>query len=44
MNDLKSDIQSLVSRTEHIESKIADFANAHNLLIDSHTALEEEVS
>lgn len=43
MTDLKSGIQSLVSRTEHIESKMADFAKSHNLLIDSHAALEEEV-
>lgn len=43
MKDFKSDIQSLVSRTEHIESKMTNFATSHNLLIDSHTALEEEV-
>lgn len=43
MKDFRSDIQSIVARTEHIESKMADFATSHNLLIDSHTALEEEV-
>lgn len=43
MTEFKSDIQTLVARTEHIESKMADFATSHNLLIDSHTALEEEV-
>lgn len=43
MSEFKSDIQALVTRTEHIESKMADFATSHNLLIDFHSALEEEV-
>lgn len=44
MGEFRSDIQLLVSRMEHIESKMADFAKSHNSLIDSHTALEEEVN
>lgn len=44
MGEFKTDIQTLVSRTEHIETKMADFAKSHNLQIDSHTALEEEVA
>lgn len=43
MQDFKTDIQTLVTRTEHIESKMAEFATSHNTLIDSHNALEEEV-
>lgn len=43
MSEFKTDIQALVSRTEHIEHNIADFAKSHNLLIYSHSALEEEV-
>lgn len=43
LSEFKSDIQALVSRREHIETKMADFDTSHNLLIDSHSALEEEV-
>lgn len=41
--EFKTDIQSLVVRTEHIERKMGDFAKSHNHLIDAHSALEEEV-
>lgn len=40
MTEFKTDIQSLVSRTEHLEHKMMDFAKSHNLLINSHSALE----
>lgn len=43
MSEFKMDIQALVTRTEHIETKMAEFAASHNSLIDSHTVLEEEV-
>lgn len=39
----KMDIQALVTRTEHIENNMVEFATSHNSLIDSHSALEEEV-
>lgn len=42
--DFRSDIQSLVTRTEHVENKMAEFAKSHNMLIDANNALEEEVS
>lgn len=38
--EFKADIQSLVSRTGHVEKKMSDFAKSHNALIDSHLALE----
>lgn len=43
MTEFKTDIQTLVTRTEHIETKMAEYATSHNSLIDSHYALEEEV-
>lgn len=43
MTGFKSDFQSLIKRTDHIENKMSDFATSHNHLIDSHNALEEEV-
>lgn len=42
-SDLKADLQSLISRTDHVEKKMSDFAKSHNSLIDSHATLEEEV-
>lgn len=44
IGEFKADIQALVSPTEHIEHKMADFTWSHNLLIDSHSALEDEVA
>lgn len=44
MSEFKMDIQASVSQTEHVEHKMADFAKSHNALIDSHSALEEEVN
>lgn len=44
ISELKTDIQSLISRTDHTEKKMSEFAKSHNTLIDSHSALEEEVS
>lgn len=43
MTEFKTDIQALVTRTEHVENKMSEFAASHNSLIDSHNALEEEV-
>lgn len=42
--EFKADIQALVSHTDHMEKKMAEFAKLHNALIDSHSALEEEVA
>lgn len=44
ISEFKTDIQSFVSRTEHIEKKMSELAKLHNALIDSHSALEEEVT
>lgn len=44
ISEFKADIQSLVSRTDHVEKKMAEFAKSHNTLLDSHSALEEEVA
>lgn len=44
ISEFKADIQSLVSRTEHVEKKMAEFAKSHNTLIDSHSTMEEEVT
>lgn len=33
MSEFKSDIQTLVTRKEHIETKMADFGTSHSLLI-----------
>lgn len=43
MGNFRCDIQCLVSRTELVERKMAEFAKSHNLLIDPNTVLEEEV-
>lgn len=39
ISELKTDIHSLITRTEHVETKMAEFAKSHNSLIDSHSAL-----
>lgn len=44
ITEFKADIQSLVSRTKHVEKKMSEFVRFHNNLIDSHAALEEEVA
>lgn len=44
ISEFRADIQTLVQRTEHVETKMAEFAKSHNTLIDSHSALEEEVA
>lgn len=43
ISEFKTNIQALVTRTEHIETKMAKFATSYNSLIDSHSALEVEV-
>lgn len=44
ISELKTDIQAIISRTEHVEKKMSDFAKSHNSLIDANAALEEEVT
>lgn len=44
ISEFKADIKSLVSRTDHMDKKMPDFAKSHNALIDSHSTLEEEIA
>lgn len=44
ISEFRADVPSIVSRTKHIEKKMAEFAKSLNALIDSYVALEEEVA
>lgn len=41
ISEFKLVIQSLVSRMEHVEKKMAGFAKSNNTLIDSHSAISQ---
>lgn len=44
ITEFKTDIQSLISVTEHVDKRKAEFAKLHNSLIEANASLEEEVT